>query len=364
MPNYIKNAMVSRSRKNLRDALTSDAAAVKQASLNQAVPARIGGNAGGLIGSMGRGGSSAVLYGGYSSSGGNGGNSNYGSNGVNGSNSNYGSAGTQNVPASQGGSGGSENSYYDKGSFEDYYSSLINTLQHYGAALDLPSLDSIYAQLEAFLRPATDAAIESRQEYGENTLAELDADAYSRGMGSSTYLSSIKAREYNAIARDIAKLESNYNAELAKYMYDASMEFTKIRTQLMEIELQHRYAMEQLRYRNQISSSGGGHDGENTKQDTGSSGESYYNKYYAYLIGLSEQERWDFVNAKKGMWLNMREAAKSALTAEEYDLLMREIIHSLSVGNGNGGGHANSGGSGRSGSHGAHGHSSNVHVYN
>ena len=118
------------------------------------------------------------------------------------------------------------------GSIDDYYGSIISTLQSYGASPDLPGLESLYSQLEAFLRPAVDAAIEDRRNYGMTAMAELDADAYSRGMGGSTYLSSMKKREYDSIARDIARLESDYSAELAQYVYNASVEFARIRAQL------------------------------------------------------------------------------------------------------------------------------------
>ena len=101
------------------------------------------------------------------------------------------------------------------------YASLIETLNRYGISFDLPSLSSLYSQLSAFLRPSVDAAIEDRRSYGDYTLAELDADAYSRGMGGSTYLSSMKMREYDSIARDVAKLESNYDSKIAEYMYNA-----------------------------------------------------------------------------------------------------------------------------------------------
>ena len=77
-----------------------------------------------------------------------------------------------------------------------------------------------------------DSAIGNRREHGETTLAELDADAYSRGMGGSTYLSGMKRREYDAVAADIAMLEANYNAQLAKYLYEhetiTGEEFMKI----------------------------------------------------------------------------------------------------------------------------------------
>lgn len=361
MSNYLKKALSGKKRRGLRDALTTDSAAVKQASIHQAVPAHIGGNAAGLIGSMGTRGSSGTLYNGRNAhQGANGspaaqqsgrGNSGYGS-----GNSGYGSGSDNN--------GGGSNSGYESGSFEDYYNSLIETLQHYGASLDLPSLDSIYAQLEAFLRPATDAAIEDRQEYGETVLAELDADAYSRGMGGSTYLSSMKAREYDAIARDIARLESSYNAELAQYMYDASMEFTRIKTELMEIELQHRYAMEQLRYQHQLSASG-----DSEGDASSGNGASDYDSYYSYLASLSAEDKWNFLNSKDSIWKNLRESAKASLSAADYARLIREINAMTGSGNGSGngsgsGGHGgNTHGGGHTGGHGTVGHSGSIHVY-
>ena len=122
---------------------------------------------------------------------------------------------------SSGSDEGNENSGTgsSSGSFEDYYTRLLETLHGYGVALTLPTLEELYSQLEQFLRPAVDSAIDNRREHGETTLAELDADAYSRGMGGSTYLSGMKRREYDAVAADIAMLEANYNAHLAKYLY-------------------------------------------------------------------------------------------------------------------------------------------------
>lgn len=109
---------------------------------------------------------------------------------------------------SSGSNEGNENSGTGSSSdsFEDYYTRLLETLHGYGVALTLPTLEELYSQLEQFLRPAVDSAIDNRREHGETTLAELDADAYSRGMGGSTYLSGMKRREYDAVAADIAML--------------------------------------------------------------------------------------------------------------------------------------------------------------
>ena len=188
-----------RRRKKLADAVAEDSSAVKRGSVAKAVGtiAPVGGNA-----SQRAYGPGSLYESGYGGS-------------------------TVSAPHSADSAQGAQG-----GSIDDYYGSIISTLHNYGASPDLPGLENLYSQLEAFLRPAVDSAIEDRRNYGMTAMAELDADAYSRGMGGSTYLSSMKKREYDSIARDIARLESEYSAELAQYVYNASVEFARIRAQL------------------------------------------------------------------------------------------------------------------------------------
>lgn len=213
------------------------------------------------------------------------------------------------------------------------YASLIETLNRYGISLDLPSLSSLYSQISAFLRPSVDAAIEDRRGYGDYTLAELDADAYSRGMGGSTYLSSMKMREYDSIARDVAKLESNYNSEIAEYMYNAQKTLNEMKLKLAELQLshdfnmeelerQHQNALEQLRYRNELASQ---------QEDGGSEDEEFnrvYDEYYSYMLALTPDERNSFLTSNKKFWKNLRESAKSALGGKGYHQLIVEIFYS------------------------------------
>ena len=205
------------------------------------------------------------------------------------------------------------------------YASLIETLNRYGISFDLPSLSSLYSQLSAFLRPSVDAAIEDRRSYGDYTLAELDADAYSRGMGGSTYLSSMKMREYDSIARDVAKSE---------YMYNAQKTLNEMKLKLAELQLnhafdmekldkQHQNAIEQLRYRSELASqqeSGNADDEDEFNQ--------VYDEYYAYMLALTPDERNSFLTSNKKFWKNLRESAKSALGAKGYHQLIAELFYS------------------------------------
>lgn len=72
-----------------------------------------------------------------------------------------------------------------------------------------------------WLRPAYEQAIRARQTQTRHFNAELDADAWSRGMGSSTYVTDVKSRAFRDEAQDVDDLESDYASTLAGHLYDA-----------------------------------------------------------------------------------------------------------------------------------------------
>ncbi len=72
-----------------------------------------------------------------------------------------------------------------------------------------------------WLRPAYEQAIRARQTQTRRYNAELDADAWSRGMGTSTYVTDVKSRAYRDEAQDVDDLESDYASTLAGHLYDA-----------------------------------------------------------------------------------------------------------------------------------------------
>ncbi len=235
------------------------------------------------------------------------------------------------------GGGGNSGAAGGSDSFEDYYTRLLETLHGYGVALTLPTLEELYSQLEQFLRPAVDSAIENRREHGETTLAELDADAYSRGMGGSTYLSGMKRREYNAVAADIAMLEANYNAQLAKYFYEATQELASIQQSFAEMQLRHRQDMQKLRAQQAGRSSGSGKSGGKGGGGNGNSGSSgsssypdgsgkYYNYYCAYLSHLSAQNIDNVFFSNSSEWTAIREQMRQRLGNELYELIMNRFV--------------------------------------
>ena len=88
-------------------------------------------------------------------------------------------------------------------------------------------------RIGAALRPVYEKAIAAIFRGNKHADAELDADAISRGMGSSTFVSDLKRRQDNAAADDVKELESDYGAKLADQL-NKSMEGERDR--LLEVE--------------------------------------------------------------------------------------------------------------------------------
>ena len=99
-----------------------------------------------------------------------------------------------------------------KGSVSDW-SDLANMVLE-GYNLPTTDKDEIRSYVESYLRTAYDQAIENRRKQTEADRAMIDLDAYSRGMGGSTWVTDAKQRLQDAEADDIAKMEANYQAGL------------------------------------------------------------------------------------------------------------------------------------------------------
>jgi hypothetical protein len=105
---------------------------------------------------------------------------------------------------------------YADPSFEGYYNSIKASLVPQTVSYAMPDMNALTSQIAAYLRPAYDQAIANRQNQTVQNRADIDADAASRGMGRSSWVTDVKARESKAEATDIANLESNYGAALAE----------------------------------------------------------------------------------------------------------------------------------------------------
>ena len=96
----------------------------------------------------------------------------------------------------------------------DVYTDLYGKLREYGVT-SIPTLAEFIELMEKTLRPSVDEAISERTNTARANMAEMDADAYSRGMGGSSYLSSVKERERAGAASDVMTLEQKYSSSVA-----------------------------------------------------------------------------------------------------------------------------------------------------
>ena len=99
-----------------------------------------------------------------------------------------------------------------KGSVNDWSDLAKMVLSGYN--LPTTDKDEIRSYVESYLRTAYDQSIENRRKQTEADRAMIDLDAYSRGMGGSTWVTDAKQRLQDAEADDIAKMEANYQAAL------------------------------------------------------------------------------------------------------------------------------------------------------
>ena len=119
-----------------------------------------------------------------------------------------------------GGDNGEAENASDEDVLSDYINQMYTRFAPQEVAYDARDEAEIRSSVAAWLRPGYDQAIANRQEQTRTNKANLDADAIARGMGASTYVTDVKNRQQNAEASDIASLESDYGANLAKYVLD------------------------------------------------------------------------------------------------------------------------------------------------
>ena len=260
-------------------------------------------------------------------------------------------------------------SEYDPGAaISEFYNRLYQRLRAYGIT-DIPSFNELYGLFESFLRPSIDAAIAQRQRTGRANKAELDADAYARGMGGSSYISSMKARENANAAADISALEGKYSASMAEYLYKALETMQKIEGELAKarMTLAGRYSSSSGGRTGSSGSHGShGSHGSDTGASEGDASEegaampyghnkngsyfdgvwydgdfSYLDKDYTYvdyaryLKGLSPAERYLFFTSNDREWRIRRWQVQYNLPQVDYwDLYNAYMPQTGAVGDG------------------------------
>ena len=100
--------------------------------------------------------------------------------------------------------------------FQNIYSKIPRqTITPTAISLAEKNRATVAAEADASLRPYLDLSATQREQAAVQSRAELDADAYSRGMGSSTWLTDKKSRESMAAQTDIANMKAQYAASIA-----------------------------------------------------------------------------------------------------------------------------------------------------
>lgn len=114
---------------------------------------------------------------------------------------------------------------------------------------------TLLARIGAALRPFYDRAIEAVSKNRQRASAELDADAISRGMGSSTFVTDVKQRQQNEAQQDVLDLEREYGARLSEQLYKAmegererQLEVEKFNAQQMNEANERAFAVAQVLY--------------------------------------------------------------------------------------------------------------------
>lgn len=85
----------------------------------------------------------------------------------------------------------------------------------------LGSDDELRSRIEAALRPMYDQSRAQLEEQRRANNAAIDTDAYSRGMGNSTWVTDAKLQQLRGMSNSMATLDANYNNQLFGALYDA-----------------------------------------------------------------------------------------------------------------------------------------------
>ena len=138
--------------------------------------------------------------------------------------------------------------------------------------------------LTRIMRPTYDQAIRQRQLQTGQNRAAIDADAASRGMGTSSWVSDAKMRQGTQEARDIADIENSYNSALYEALLAQMQQRDANRLQLMNMAsglAGNLYAQDQ-----QPSGGGGSYGGSSGRRR--SSGSRYNGNETGNTAGLTD----------------------------------------------------------------------------
>lgn len=104
--------------------------------------------------------------------------------------------------------------------FDEFYQSILASMKPNTIEYNAPTPEEIASQISAYLRPAVDQQIRARREATAQQRAATDADAASRGILASTWVTDIKNRLHQNETADIAAAESDYRSQLLQGVFN------------------------------------------------------------------------------------------------------------------------------------------------
>lgn len=194
-------------------------------------------------------------------------------------------------------------------------------------------------KLGELLRPAYDWAIQRR---GESTLrasGELDADAFARGMGQSSYVDDMKGRQQEAEDRDVAYLEAEYASTLAEYLFTALqneservLEVDKFNAEQRSAAKQQAYDAAWQQYTAQQASGGsksGASSGSGQTKDTSDTDKTEVTTSYKNIVNLlkssSPKERFElYYGYGNDRYEGLRNTIRASVSTAEYERLKQQ----------------------------------------
>jgi len=234
-----------------------------------------------------------------------------------------------------GSSGGMSYAQQQASMLNDFYQALLPMTSTPTISYTPRDSSEMRSEIATYLRPSYDSAIAAREAATVESNAALDADAWARGMGRSTYVTDVKQRSYAEEQADIARLEGEYAAALAQLLFEAidTENARMLEVQQYNANLQAQasqaalslatgmygdYLAQQQALLAAASASSGG-SGGGRKKSTGTSAESAE----LLLSGMTPVERWAVYNGATDRYKAYRDEIIAGVSDAEYAYLQR-----------------------------------------
>jgi len=135
------------------------------------------------------------------------------------------------------------------GEFQKYWETMVaanpvQKLSYTPVEVDEVTEDSAANKIQSWLNPYIDKSVKARQANTRANQADLAADAYSRGMGSSTWLSDQNSRQFAAEQGDISNLRANASMTLAQGIADELSSYRNRKLQADTTNAQNRASVD------------------------------------------------------------------------------------------------------------------------